>query len=713
MERPLGKQHIVLMGIGHTNAHVLRMWMMEPLHDVDLTCITDNFIATYSGMLPAMLAGQIDKPAMEIDLVRLASRAGARLLRAKVLGLDLAEQRILLQDRPAIAFDALSIGIGSVPTTSGVTLQSDHLVKIKPMQTFVQRIEQALDTLPATNAEHLKVAVIGSGAAGVEIAFCLPNFLSRIQDRQVRIEMITRSQQVLPDESPRMRRLVQRALARRNIPVVSATVQSVVDRQIQLDTGETRCADLIIWATGATAPPILKTLGMPVDERGFLLTEHTLKSICGAPVFAVGDSGSIDGDNLPKAGVYAVRQAPILWENLKRQLTGRELREYRPQRNFLKLLNVGDGTAIGDWHGFALHNVWMKKLKDSIDNSFVEKYRPKPMAVAADMQCRGCGCKLGATSLASAIQQSGGTPLTEDASPIPGTIELIASTDFFSCPLDDAFANGRVAALHAASDIVASGAKVTGALANVVVPDGDVQAQRAWLTEFLAGARLELAAVKASILGGHTIVGPRAEAGFTVFGQLLGSKRFSKSGLVPGDQLYITKPLGTGVLLAAHMRGECPADAYQSLLQSMYLPQHQYVEILSRWQVGAVTDITGFGLAGHLLEMLNASGRSATIQLERLPLLLGVRNLADAGVTSSLLKENLSAASQINAHGETLARTEFNLLFDPQTCGGLLFGVAESGAPKLLEDCREIGLAIPTLIGNVTDGTSQQKLLVE
>ncbi|NND97115.1 MAG: FAD-dependent oxidoreductase, partial [Pirellulaceae bacterium] len=219
MERSCSK-HVVLLGIGHTNAHIVRKWGMEPLDDTDLTCISDHPIATYSGRLPAVLAGQIPASEMEIDLVRLCSSVGARLIIGQVTGIDHEARQLLFADRPSIAFDALSIGIGSVPTISGVTISGDSLIKIKPMQTFLDRLAaQVRRAQEQSKSEPLRVVVVGSGVAGVEITFCLPPFLAVHADRPVTQQLVTRSDLVLPDASASMRAKVVAEIDRRGVTV--------------------------------------------------------------------------------------------------------------------------------------------------------------------------------------------------------------------------------------------------------------------------------------------------------------------------------------------------------------------------------------------------------------------------------------------------------------------------------------------------------------
>ncbi|MFM7846475.1 MAG: NADH dehydrogenase subunit, partial [Planctomycetota bacterium] len=139
-------------------------------------------------------------------------------------------------------------------------------------------------------------------------------------------------------------------------------------------------ADLVIWLADAVGAPILSTLGLPTDERGFLLVKRTLQSTADERIFVVGDAGTIERERLPKAGVFAVRQGPILWENIQRSLRGEPLIDYQPQRRFLQLLSLGDGRAIASYGRWSLSGRWAWLLKDFIDRRFMRTMRGAPSA---------------------------------------------------------------------------------------------------------------------------------------------------------------------------------------------------------------------------------------------------------------------------------------------------------------------------------------------
>ena len=720
----LSRRHVVLLGVGHTNAHVLRMWRMHAPPDTDLTCISNFPVVTYSGMLPAVLAGQFPKEAMEIDLVRLCESASARLITDPVIGIDHARRELRFENRPNVPFDFLSIGIGSVPTLGDVEIQGDQLIRIKPMQTFLDRMRTAIESAVAnSNRENLKVVVVGSGVAGIEVAFCLPPFLATVTDRRCDLKVMTRSETVVPDLEPRTRRFVSAELERRGITVsVNSEVKQILPNSIVLHDSTQVEADLVIWATGAAPPPLLAQLGLAVNSRGFLETKATLESTSAGGVFAVGDTGSIRDVSLPKAGVFAVRQSPVLWENLHRYLDGKPLQEYRPQRSFMKLINLGDGRAVGQWKRLTFSGRWVLWLKHHIDSGFMEMFRVEPgmsmgtgdsaEADELQQQCRGCGCKLDADVLASALNIAEGAHY-EDAAEIASTEQgsLIASTDFFSSPFQDPFLAGRIAALHSASDVIASAGIPSSALANVVLPPGDANSQRRALADLLEGARQEFSAMGASLVGGHTIVGPRMELGFTVIGISAGRELMRKGNLRVGDHLYLTRPLGTGVLLAAHMRCECRAADYMELVATMLQRQSAWAKVTSDCGITAGTDITGFGLAGHLLEMLEASHVSAVLRLDAVPALPGVIESLSDGIRSTLAPANRRVESMIEADDLNRKRPEYELLFDPQTCGGLLLGVPEGAKTRMLQEANRSGLPVPVLIGHVESGEGRARPL--
>ncbi|MEO6401457.1 MAG: FAD-dependent oxidoreductase, partial [Vicinamibacteria bacterium] len=356
--------------------HVLREWRSHGPQSVALTCVSDSGMAAYSGMLSGVLVGDYPAKAMEIDLHSLCARVGATLLVGDVSAVQLQDRRLLLADGRSVDFEFLSIGVGSVPRTDGVLMDpSACVVAVKPMQTFLARLGDAcVSRKPADGP--LRVVIVGGGAAGVEVALCLPAFVETVVGSPSSFRgILVGSTTILHDSSKGLARRGREALDRAGIRHLVGRVVAVEDRVVRLDNGSEVDADIVVWVTGASPPPLLRAVDLPKDPEGFLLTTDALCSTGSPGVFAVGDAGAIDGHPIAKAGVYAVRQGPVLLENLRRSLAGLPLKPFEPQSSFLKLLNTGDGKAMGEWRGLSFKGAWCHWLKDAIDRRFVARYQ--------------------------------------------------------------------------------------------------------------------------------------------------------------------------------------------------------------------------------------------------------------------------------------------------------------------------------------------------
>jgi len=328
------------------------------------------------------LAGQFQVNEIEIDLEALCLSAGAELMLAVVNGLDTATSTLHFANADSLHFDVLSIGVGSMPA-GWRDMQSELLVPVKPMYTFLDRLDGRLRESIQSRAHHescpLRISVVGGGVASIEIALCLQTRLrDQFKSESASIQILTAASEIASELRPRSIRRLRQILGKRGITVVTNTrVTEVSDRTLVAFDGTQYQADCVIWVTGAVAPPVLAKLALPTDERGFIATESTLKTIADSPIFAVGDSGTTIDDPAPKAGVYAVRQSPILWHNLQATLSGGQLIPYVPQGDFLKLLNTGDGKALLQYKSLTFYGRWCWWLKTYIDKRFVKRFQSK------------------------------------------------------------------------------------------------------------------------------------------------------------------------------------------------------------------------------------------------------------------------------------------------------------------------------------------------
>ena len=730
MQRELQKNNIVLLGVGHTNVHILKMWRMNPVDEANLICISDFPVVTYSGMLPGVLGGQYVSEQMEIDLVRLCTVNGARLIVDRVTRVNSGTNEIEFEDRPRLRFDLLSIGVGSRPSMRGVTVSADsNLIPIKPMQTFLRRLAQGTELAVQSSADdRITVNVVGGGVGGIEVALCLWQRLNRHFEGRFVIRCIC-GPVLGKGLIPATVNHVRKQMRKHSIQICEGKRVTRIDKQgVTLSDGSRLDSEITFWVTGAEANDLIRSVDLPSDDQGFLLIRPTLQSIRNDRIFVVGDSGSLQDNPTDKAGVFAVRQAPVLWENLKRSIQGKQLISFKPQKNYLKIINVGGGQAIAEYMGRSLMGDWPWRLKDRIDRRFIlafQNYRPlKPMKAKAgesadEMRCLGCGGKLGGLSLRNAlarldIQQSDrvivGLADSDDAAIIKvDNNQVTVTADFFAAPFDDPFTMGRIAALNSASDCFAMNTRPTAALTLAQIPVGHPRTQSDVLLELLAGAQFEFSKSDISIVGGHTIEGPRLTIGFTVLGDPLPGLT-QKGNLKVGDQLILSKAVGTGVLLAALMRGMCRAGWYTDLIKTMTISNSVALDLVAQFGVTALTDVTGFGPGGHLMEMLEASDVAANVELRSIPLIPGMKQLLKLGIESTLAAENRELMSGLKIESKHL---DARVLSDPQTAGGLLFGVASQDVDKVVRYLNDAGCVDACRIGEVIEheGSADQPRL--
>ena len=369
----LSAADLVLVGGGHAHLQVLRSWAAARPAGVRLCLVVDDPVSVYSGMVPGLVAGHYAARELEIDLRPLAESAGARWVVARAVGVDAKSHRIELAEGPALPFDVASLGVGS--TQAGLELPgvAEHALATRPLARLVRGLEALLERARPT--KRLRVAVVGAGAGGVELAFALRARLAREDVRNGAVALLEASPRVLPALSERVSRRVERAARARAIELRLGTAVASVDAEsMRLADGSTLPCDAVVWAAGGAAPPWLAGSGLPTDRGGFVRVGPTLALEGFRDLFAAGDCARFEPP-LPKAGVHAVRQGPVLAHNLLAALAGGPLRRYRPQRDALALLNLGDGSALGTKWGLTARGRWVLAIKDRIDRRYVRRMR--------------------------------------------------------------------------------------------------------------------------------------------------------------------------------------------------------------------------------------------------------------------------------------------------------------------------------------------------
>ncbi len=728
---------VVLVGGGHAHALVARMWGMDPLPGARLTIINPAPAAPYTGMLPGLIAGHYRRDEIMIDLIRLGSFAGARVILDRAVGIDPAARLIHLQDRPPLRYDVASIDIGIGSGLSEVPGYAEHGVAAKPLGDYARRWEAFVAlSLPAP-----RVVIVGAGLGGVELALASAHRL-RAAGATPAVTLLERGPRALPHVGEAARRSLLAELDRAGVLLLTAAEPAVIeDGAVVLQDGRRIGSDFTLSAAGSRPQGWLADTGLTLDD-GFLRITPRLQTSDPA-IFAAGDCVHMPFAPRPKAGVFAVRAAPILVHNLRAALAGGPMRRFRPQRDYLKLVSLGDRRAVADKFGLRTAGAWLWRLKDDIDRRFMAKFadypampRPKVPAqavkglaqmLAEQPTCAGCGSKVGPGALGRALTDLPHSPRADlvngpgdDAAILDfGTLRQVLTTDHLRSFTQDPRLLAQVAAAHALGDVWAMGAAPQAALAQIILPPLSPTLQQDMLAEIMQAAAQVFAEAGAAIVGGHTTIGSELTLGFTVTG--LVQTPLTKGGARAGDALILTKALGSGTILAAEMaRARLPGlilgESVAACHAAMRRPLGPAAAILSP-VAHAMTDVTGFGLAGHLLEMLEASGCGADLELAAIPVLPGAEALAAAGYASSLAPQNRAATdwkvadhsgSGLRQVGPDTPRRA--LLDDPQTGGPLLAAVPADRAAAILADLLAAG-ETAAIIGHLVEGSPRITLI--
>ena len=703
---------LVLIGGGHTHALVLRKWGMKALAGVRVTLIDPGPTAAYSGMLPGFVAGHYGRDDLDIDLVRLARFAGARLVIGAVTAIDAQARQITVPGRPPIAYDVASIDVGITSAMPALPGFADHAVPAKPLGPFASRWDAFRD-----HATDPRIAVIGGGVAGAELAMAMTHSLR--QRGLTPVAHLIDQGRVVDTLGDTARGKMLAALAANGVTLVEdATVDRIAEGAVVLADDRRIAADFIVGAAGAKPHDWQAGIGVALHD-GFIAVDRHLQTSDPA-LFAVGDCAHLTHDPRPKAGVYAVRQAPVLFDNLRAVLSGGQMRAYAPQKDYLKLISLGDKSALAERFGTALSGPLLWRWKDHIDRKFMRQFddltfmgqpdlpltRAEGLAEALGDKpmCGGCGAKVGRGALRGALAALPATnradvqvvPGDDAGLLVMGDVRQVVSTDHLRAFTADPVVMTRIAANHALGDIWAMGAAPQAATVNLILPKMSADLQSRTLAEIMAVAHDVLTDAGAAIVGGHTSLGSEMTIGFTVTG-LCDRDPITLRGARPGDVLILTKPLGSGVIMAAEMAGAAPGGVVAGALYLMQQGQAAASAILSG--AHAMTDVTGFGLLGHLSGIGEASGTGATLTLADIPLMDGALALAEAGQHSTLLRDNIAGSGPVT--GPMGARTD--LLYDPQTAGGLLAAVAAEEAAGIVAALHDAGYEQAAIIGKVTD----------
>jgi selenide,water dikinase len=357
------------------------MWAAKPIANVDLVLISPQRYTPYSGMLPGLIAGDYSFADTHIDLQTLCLATGVTFICDRVNKIDSCQKLIHCNNQSDISFDLLSINTGITPDLS-TTGAKEFTVPVKPIADFYPKWLKLIDQLQINQTKTVSnIYIVGGGAAGAELALAVQQKFERLDlTSSTQIHLLYRSSAVPSSYPEKLQRKLTSILQRKNIVMhPNSDVCAISNSHIKLKNEDVDLPyDVIFWCANAQASNWLTNCDFNLSTDGFIAVNSNLQSTSHEYIFAAGDIASQENQQYPKAGVFAVRQAPILFENLQRYIHSKKLKPYTPQSTFLSLLSCGDRYALGAKINSFLPSIsgkWVWRWKDRIDRKFMSQFK--------------------------------------------------------------------------------------------------------------------------------------------------------------------------------------------------------------------------------------------------------------------------------------------------------------------------------------------------
>ncbi len=688
-QSPFIKQ-LVLVGGGHANVQVLKKLCMNGIKGLHTILISEHFEATYSGMTPGYIHEDFSKNEISIDLQRLCFNAGATFIKDKVINLDTHYQELKLQNFPNIVYDLLSINTGSISNTKKINIEgSSKYFFVKPISLLVKNLKYIDQIIRNKNN---KIVIIGGGVASYELAFSLK------RRYQTPLEITILGKKILEEKNlnKKTKNNLKKIAKNFGIKEYLGEVIKISEKYITLNNGEKINCDLSLVSTGASNEKWLLDSNLLKDEKGFIKVDTNLLSINEKNIFVTGDACSIENKPRPKSGVMAVRQGEVLKENIFFKLTGKNLIKFKPQKNWLYLIGTYKNYALLNYFFLSFHSQWCWELKKQIDKNFINKFKfinNTQMSKRnfelenfknTKMHCQGCGSKVSKNTLINYIKKTSDNIYLRDSSIITNkSLKILQTIDHIKLFSSlNPFDFGKISYLHSQNDILAAGGEVKSLSVSLNIPFSENSVEKFYLEYFMEGIKFEADKDKCIISSGHSFQSIEPGITLTLNGEI--ESGVSKNSAKAGDLIYLSKPLGTGYLLAAYFNNSdmLSSNDFEKIINNLKKGNFFAVNAAKISGSRTMTDISGFGLSSHLIDICLSSNLSSE-------LILSSEILLNSNIDLLRIFQSTGFKNNYKSSREYIKISENhpfkNILFDPQTNGPMLIAI-EKQNQKIFEN---------------------------
>ena len=701
---------LVLIGGGHSHLSVLMKLSKKPLNGNRITLITNEIDTPYSGMIPGYIEGIYSWRDSHIDLYRLCLKLNVRFIHAEVERVSAHEKEIYFKNRPKIKFDVLSINTGIQSNNREIKGAAKYCLPVKPISKLTNNFLNKI-----TNFKS--IAFIGGGAGSVELALAIKKrFLNINQD--IKITIITGKRGLLSTFPQKTKLTSLKTLEKFKIDIIEyKRVLEVKPKHIILSDKSMLKIDKAILSTNSMTPKWLAKSDILLTKDNYILVNKSFQTNY-KYVFASGDVIDFNNQNLKKAGVFAVRSGKPLAINIRKFILGKKLVEYKFNKNYLALIGTSKRSAIATKYNLTFNSRFFFYLKKYIDQNFIKtfsdfrirkkftldalktdvlnifvKHKEKITDVNDIMQCKGCAAKVPLNALKQALPKDI-VSTSEDAVSVPGHPELYQTVDMISSIITDPFLLGKIAANHSISDMVSVNSKITSAMMILQLPLSKTEINSRDLEQVLLGANEIFKTIDCPLIGGHTMIGKDKDPiiGFSILGQKQKKIKIVKNRrkIKTKDLLILTEKIGSGLIFAGINNYLIDSYFQIDVIKQMIKGNLNFGKISNQLNILSMTDITGFGLANHLLNLIKRdnSKTGLTIYPNKIPLFQGVNECLNKDIKSSLFKSNYDIAQKDIIYKRDKSKLD-NILYDPQTVGGIAFIIPQEEKYKHFKVLKE------------------------
>ena len=698
----------MLIGGGHANVQVLEKLCSNRIKGLHTILISEHYEATYSGMTPGYINRDFIKDEISIDLQRLCFNAEATFVKDKVINLNSNKQILELQTSPPINYDLLSINTGSISITKNINIEKNSkCFFVKPISSLIKNLKH-IDQI--VKNKKSKIAIIGGGVASYELAFSLKR---RYENP---IDIVILGKKILEEKNLNQKTITNLRSISKNLGIkeISGEVISISETYLTLKNGEKIDYDLSLLSTGANIETWLSNSNLKKDKNGFVTVDDHLLSVDDKKIFITGDACSIGNKARAKSGVMAVRQGEILKENIFLKLNCKPLIKFKPQKNWLYLIGTYKKYALLNYFFLSFHNQWCWKLKVWIDKRFIGRFKfshgqnmnKKNIELKnsnkTKMYCQGCGSKVSKNTLTSYIRKINDNIDLNDSSVVEmKTLKILQTIDHIKLFSSlNPFDFGKISYLHSQNDILSSGGLVKSLSVSVGVPFSENSVEKFYLEYFMEGIKYEADKDKCLISSGHSYQSKESGITLTLNGEI--ESNSSKHSARNGDLIYLSKPLGTGYLLAAYFNNseKLSSKDFENIINNLKRGNLFTVNSARNSGSKAMTDISGFGLSSHLIDICLSSNLSSELSLNQDILINSNLDLLKKYQSTSFKSNQKASGKYIKISDNHPLK---NILFDPQTNGPILIAIEKQNQRKFENYFLNKSDVKPILIGRFVD----------